>query len=435
MNKGQDENDEPTPFGFSPFGASGPGGQGSPFEGQFGAPGMPDLNAMMNQFAAFLTPHEGAINWPAVIDLSRKQVAAKPDPSPSTQDKSQVTDALRLSDHWLNEHTSFPSGVVNIEAWSRAKWLLATEPVWHQLIEPIAASSRDGMSTALPEEVRSMGGGLFDMMSTATSALMAQQISAALASLADDILTVSDIGLPMGPAGTAALLPDNIVTFSTSLDVPADDVVLYLALREAAHHRLFSHVPWLRDQLVGAVAAYCAGMEIDPQALTERVQGIDPSDPAALQEALASGLFEPEKTPVQQAALEQLEITLALVEGWVDTVVTAAASAQGMPTAERLREIMRRRRATGGPAEQSFSAMVGLELRPRRLRDAATLWASLTSRQGIEARDGVWMHPQLLPTASDLDDPLSFREDAVAAEDLSEAEFDQALRDLLDGKE
>jgi hypothetical protein len=41
------------------------------------------------------------------------------------------------------------------------------------------------------------------------------------------------------------------------------------------------------------------------------------------------------------------------------------------------------------------------------------------------------MHPDLLPTAADLDDPLSFRADATAPEELSEDEFDAELRKLL----
>ncbi len=89
-----------------------------------------------------------------------------------------------------------------------------------------------------------------------------------------------------------------------------------------------------------------------------------------------------------------------------------------MPTAAKLQEAVRRRRAAGGPAEQTFASLVGLELRPRRLRDASTLWGSLRTRQGTEARDGVWMHPDLLPTAADLDDPLGFREDAAAPDEL-----------------
>jgi putative hydrolase len=125
-------------------------------------------------------------------------------------------------------------------------------------------------------------------------------------------------------------------------------------------------------------------------------------------------------------------VTLALVEGWVDEVV-GQATAERMPAASKLQEAVRRRRAAGGPAEQTFSALVGLELRPRRLRDASTLWGSLRTRQGTEARDGVWMHPDLLPTSADLDDPLGFREDASAPEGLTEDAFDAELRKLLDG--
>ena len=86
----------------------------------------------------------------------------------------------------------------------------------------------------------------------------------------------------------------------------------------------------------------------------------------------------------------------------------------------------------GGPAEETFASLVGLELRPRRLRDASTLWGSLRTRQGTEARDGVWMHPDLLPTAADLDDPLGFREDATALPELSDEDFDAELKKLLD---
>jgi hypothetical protein len=95
---------------------------------------------------------------------------------------------------------------------------------------------------------------------------------------------------------------------------------------------------------------------------------------------------------------------------------------------------MRRRRAAGGPAESTFAALVGLELRPRRLRDASALWGSLRSRHGHQARDAVWAHPDLLPGPADLDDPLGFREGQPEPEALTDAEFDAALADLLDGE-
>jgi putative hydrolase len=222
-----------------------------------------------------------------------------------------------------------------------------------------------------------------------------------------------------------------VTAFAEGLDVSEDDVVLYLSLREAAHQRLFAQVPWLRQHLISAVEDYGRGISIDISGIEAKMQGLDPSNPQGIQQALEGGLFEPEQTPQQRVALTRLETTLALVEGWVDEVV-GQATAVRMPEAAKLQEAVRRRRAAGGPAEQTFAALVGLELRPRRLRDASTLWGSLRARQGQDARDAVWAHPDLLPTAEDLDDPLGFREGLESPTELSDTDFDAQLNALLD---
>jgi putative hydrolase len=110
---------------------------------------------------------------------------------------------------------------------------------------------------------------------------------------------------------------------------------------------------------------------------------------------------------------------LALVEGWVDTVVNAAAKGR-LPSSVKLAEAVRRRRATGGPAERTFATLVGLELRPRRLREAATLWTSLGEARGNDGRDDIWAHPDLMPTHEDLDDPIGFVEGKSADFDITD---------------
>src|SRR5262249_31783147 len=231
--------------------------------------------------------------------------------------------------------------------------------------------------------------------------------------------------------------PANVTRFAEGLDVPEGDVLLYLALREAAHQRLFAGVPWLRDHLIGAVTDYARGIEINTdriqETMEERLRGVDPSNLEKMQELMEGGLFDLPSSPQQQAALQRLEIALALVEGWVDEVV-GQATTERMPNATKLQEAVRRRRAAGGPAEETFAALVGLELRPRRLRDASALWGSLRTRQGQDARDSVWAHPDLLPTPEDLDDPLGFREDLGEVPDVEDEAFDRALADLLENE-
>ncbi|MGN6130147.1 MAG: zinc-dependent metalloprotease, partial [Nocardioidaceae bacterium] len=407
-------------------GFPGPGGTGA-------APGgMPDLAGLMSQMQAMMTPHEGSVNWDLAKDVARKTVAQQSDPSPTDKDRGAVADALRLADHWLDSATDFPSGVSSPAAWSRADWVEQTLEVWRGLVEPVAEHVVSAMGKALPQEAQAMAGPLMGILNQAGGAMFGTQVGQALGGLAGEVLTASDIGLPLGPAGKAAMLPVNVRAFAEGLEVSDDDVLLYLALREAAHQRLFAHVPWLRAHLLGAVEEYGRGTSIDISRIESSMREIDPMNPAALQEALEGGLFEPQKTPAQQAALTRLETILALVEGWVDEVVSQAAESR-MPAAPKLLEAIRRRRAAGGPAEQTFAALVGLELRPRRLRDASALWGSLRSRKGRQGRDAVWEHPDLMPDATDLEDPLGFGE--RAAESTSDADFDAALAELLDNED
>ena len=120
--------------------------------------------------------------------------------------------------------------------------------------------------------------------------------------------------------------------------------------------------------------------------------------------------------------------TLALIEGWVD-VVTAEATSR-LPKSGAIAETVRRRRASGGPAESAFSTLVGLELRPRRLREAAAMWQKLTDALGIAGRDALWSHPDLVPTAEDIDDPTRLIERATAGSPEPD-DVDKAIEDLL----
>ena len=402
-------------------------------QGPFGAMGNPQQFAdALRQFADLLSWQGGPVNWDLAKNVARHAIAAAGDPSILDAQRREITEAVRLADLWLDEATTFPSGIRKIEAWSRSEWLEATFPVWAKLCDPIAAKGVEAMSGMLdidpaqlgedvPEEMRqALGafgggagglgglGGLSAMLRQIGGAMIGSQTGTAVGELAREVVGSSDIGLPLGPEGVAALLPAGVAQFGQGLSVEGGEVRLFLALREAAHQRLFAHVPWLRAHLLGAVEQYASGITVDMARLQEAIPDVDITNPEALQEALSGeGLFRPEDTPAQKAALVRLETALALVEGWVATVVSAAARDR-LTHAEALAEAVRRRRATGGPAERTFATLVGLELRPRRLREAAAIWQGLTSARGIDGRDALWSHPDLLPASDDLEDPDAF---------------------------
>ncbi|MGN6608948.1 MAG: zinc-dependent metalloprotease [Jatrophihabitans sp.] len=397
------------PFAF--FGLGGPGG---------GAGGDIGGMTLFAELQKLLSWSGGPVNW----DLARQLATSSLGDSSTTVapgERQAVAEAIRLADLWLDEVTDLPSGVQTVETWTRHEWLQKTVPVWSSLCDPVATKVVAAMAGAVPAEQLEMlsgaGNPLAGILNQVGGLMFGAQIGQGLGGLAREVVSATDVGIPLGPAGVAALVPENVRGFGEGLGRTDDEIRLYLALREAAHQRLFNHVPWLRQRLLAAVEAYASGISIDMSAIESAMGNIDPTNPEALQEALGGGLFTPQNSPQQDAALRRLETLLALVEGWVDTVVTAAAGDR-MPAAVALREATRRRRAEGGPAEQTFATLVGLELRPRRLREAAALWWALTERRGVSGRDAVWGHPDLLPTADDLDDPLGFAETPTAPDYL-----------------
>src|SRR6202034_3530681 len=264
-------------------GADGPSGPGA--GNPFGAMGDPGQFAdALRQFADLLSYQGGPVNWDLAKNVARHAIVAAGDPSVLDAQRREITEAVRLADLWLDEATAFPSGVRKIEAWSRSEWLQATLPVWADFWHPKPGEGRQG--------------------------------------LAREVVGSSDIGLPLGAEGTAALLPAGVAEFGQGLSVDAGEVRLFLALREAAHQRLFAHVPWLPTQLLRAVEQYASGITVDVARLQEAMPEVDITNPEALRDALSGeGLFRPEDTPAQKAALSRLETALALVEGWVATVV------------------------------------------------------------------------------------------------------------------
>ena len=369
----------------------------------------------------------GLVNYDLARQLASSSIGFVAPVSENTS--SAISDAVHLAETWLDGVTALPAGTTRAVAWTPTEWVDNTLETWKRLCDPVAEQISTVWASSLPEEAKSMAGPLLSMMTQMGGMAFGSQLGQALGTLSKEVLTSTDIGLPLGPKGIAALMPAAVESLAEGLEQPRSEILTFLAAREAAHHRLFSHVPWLASQLLNAVEAFAKGMKIDMSGLEELAQGFNPAaltDPSQMEQLLNQGIFEPKATPEQTAALERLETLLALIEGWVQTVVTDALGDR-IPGTSALSETLRRRRATGGPAEQTFATLVGLELRPRKMREAAALWERLTEAVGSDARDAVWQHPDLLPSAEDLDEPAGFIDRMIGGDTSG---IDQALADL-----
>lgn len=380
---------------------------------------------MMAQLQQFMAQSSaaGPVNWDLARQLANQSLSD--DPMVDRLAAEAVDETLRLADLWLENATSFPSGAVDTASWTRKDWVARTVDTWKELAEPLAAKMSQALDGLVPEDVRGMLGPMANLVQGIGATLFGAQLGQAMAELSTEVLTSTEVGLPLGPPGTAVILPTNLKRYADGLsDVELDEVRLYVALRETAHHRLYGHVPWLRAHVVGAVEAYASGIHIDQEAMESLAGELDLSDSEGLQQVDMAKLFRPEDTPAQRAAIARLEHMLALVGGWV-THAAAVAAGQRLPSLDKLTESARRRRASGGPSERTFAALVGLKMSPKKLREAAVLWEKLTEARGVEGRDAVWSHPDLMPSPEDLDDPEAFAERDADLGDLDMSIFDQ----------
>lgn len=417
-----------------------------------GIPSDPaQFQAMIGQLRHMLdTSGDEPVNWKIAYDVARQQVHAAGDPWPSAAQDARVQQQLQLADLWLDSVTELVGPPPRRGTLGRAQWVEEVLPTFESLVEPVAENVVRAVGDVLTSQLGALGGagesgegepgaeaaffipglGLAGsdargMLQKIGGASFGMQFGQAVANLAQEAFGLSDLGVPLTESPRVALVPSNVDAFADGFDIPSDEISQFLAVREVAHARLYAASPWLRSHVLSLIQNYANEIAIDLTAMEEAFREIDPTNSEEIREAMGSGIFQPAVSDSQRHTLESLETTLAMIEGWVE-FVTAEATRGMLPNSIAMTETMRRRRASGGPAEDTFKALVGLELRPRRLRDAATLWQILTKELGPSERDAYWAHPDLLPTAAELDDPQ-----LLLAARATGTDFDDALTAFL----
>jgi putative hydrolase len=440
-----------TPFGFTPD--DGDEENGKP----------EDLNAMMRQmqeqiqkqfeqlginpagfvnpFAAFAQGGQETLPPTVVRDTAKKFVQAQGSQPIGIKDVTVVNSAFEIADLWLNEATVFPAttGNTSHRSVSRLDWVDETLKGWQATMEPLATGLTAAISTLLdeamaqqahdPENGEAMAGPMgtiAGLLRTFIGSLIATQLGQAIGSISATATGAHDVGLPLLDPARPLLIPENIEKWSVDLEIPKTEVYLFHALREAAIARLFEHNPWIVSYIRSAIVDYGRGIHIDMEAIQRQaedaMQNFDPSqlNPESGENsftiALNNGIFTPEETPAQRAALSKLETALALVDGWADEVTTLAAGDR-LPALTQLREMYRRQRATNAPSQQLFKSLLGLEVTPKLAREASAFWQKVRESKDIAARDHIWSG--ILPSAEELLDPEKFLTSTQVPDDLS----------------
>ena len=388
------------------------------------------------------TVEEGPINVKLAKSIALQQAnASGSQPSVSAVDGEAARRAMSEANLWLDTACEFDPAPGEPDVLTRAGWVEGTIDQWAKFAAPVAESMNDALASVISERLGGMLGngevaGMFagpvpipipdgmkdpgQLMKLLGNTSFAMQLGHAAGNLSHEVHGSFDQGIsllknPAGgliaqnateyakllngeaPAADTAAFEEAFAGFDSNEKIPESEVLSFLALQEMAHARLYASVPWLMPRFEALIGKYARGISIDLDAMEEQLRDVTSMDPESISGAVNLTKVGIPDTPEQREALASLESLLAMVEGWVDCVVWRAGMAH-LPHIEQLREMMRRERAMGGPAERTFENLLGLQLRPKRMREAAGLWEMITVAEGPDGRDAKWSHPDLLPT-------------------------------------
>ncbi len=377
-------------------------------------------------------------------EIARKIITAKGDLPIGNLDQEKLNQSLLLANTWLDTEILFPAAVMPSQsAWSKRDWLDESVIGWQQLIEPLALGMADALGNVItnasaslpiefmgsteqsPAQQEAMKLMLARILRGFMGTLIATQLGQGIGMLANSITGANDVAIPLLKSDSGShLIPQNINEWAEGLGIDQEQVAIYLSLREAAASRLFANSPWLQNYIKDLITAYGKGISIDVESITRQAEEamasgeIDMNNPQAINLALNAGLFTPQQTPAQELALTRLEMTLALIEGWIDHVISQVA-ADRMPAFNAMIENSRRRRATNAPMQQLFANLLGLEVSPRKMREASAFWNEVKNLRGADGRDKCWEDAAFLPMPDDLSDVKAFLDSVTVPDDLS----------------
>jgi putative hydrolase len=376
--------------------SSGPEG-GNPFEG---LPMFGDL--------ARLFSRQGPVNW----DVARQTATwlatdGQAEPNVDPLERIRLEELVRVADLQVSSatglDTSIAGGVLSMLPVSRGDWALHSLEAYRPFLERLATS----LSTAGDDDEPADATDKFmgDLGKLLGPVLLGMQSGFMLGHLARRALGQYDLPLPRRPADQLLVVPANLDAFAEQWSLVADDLRLWVCLREVTHHAVLGR-PHVRARLESLINEYVSRFEVDPEALEASLGNLDPTDAAGLQRILGNPetLLGAMRSPGQQETLSRIETVTAVIEGYVDHVMDTTGRGL-IGSYGQLTEALRRRRVEATDGERFAARLLGLELGRGQYERGATFIRGVVERAGEEALSRLWQSERELPTPAELDAP------------------------------
>jgi putative hydrolase len=354
---------------------------------------------------------QGPVNWDVAQQVANwvaTEGASEPNVDPL--ERIRLEELLRVAELHVGEATGLATSAtgraLGVVAVTRTEWANRTLDAYRSLLEHLAvslATEDDDPAAPAPDDATAQFfGNLGELMAPL---LLGMQAGFMVGHLAHRTLGQYDLPIPRPASDELLVVPANLDHFASEWSLPADDLRLWVCLREVAHHAVLS-LPHVRDRLQSLLTDYVSGFDVDPSLLDRQLADLDPTDPQGFQITLGDpeNLLGAIQTPAQAEVLVRLQAATAPLEGWVDHVMDAIG-ARLIGSYPQLTEALRRHRVTAGPADRFVERLLGLHLDQAQYDRGAAFVRGVLERSGPDALARLWAGERELPTPAELDAP------------------------------
>lgn len=279
----------------------------------------------------------------------------------------------------------------------RPQWVDANLAGMRRILDPVAERMAPNAGI-LTQPLRNAGG-----------AVLAAEVGGLTGLLSQRVLGQFDLVLldPDGPTRLLFVAP-NLVESAGKLDVDLEQLVHWVAFHEVTHAVQFTSVPWLRGHLGGLLGQLLesADVKVDWKAAAKLPSREDLE--ALVQLAREEGLVMVLAGPERRDLLDQVQATMAVIEGHAEHVMDAVGR-DALSDLDELRAALDRRRASAKTgAWKILEKLLGLEMKMKQYEVGKAFCDRVVELEGVERLHTVFASPASLPTWAELQDPESW---------------------------
>jgi coenzyme F420 biosynthesis associated uncharacterized protein len=317
-----------------------------------------------------------------------------------------------------------------LETVDRSAWIAANLKTMRPLLAPLTERLDK------EDEKGSSTGGLFagplhaaaGPLRSASGLMLGAQVGALTGMLSQRVLGQYDLALlDASVQPRLLLLAPNLAQAARTLGVDRDELVLWVTIHEITHAVQFSGAPWLREYLGGIVKELIEGLQVslagdDSQkasngsSLSGWLSKLTPKGGISLnpnelrdmvERARRGQLLRLTLGEDRWALVERMQAAMSLIEGHAEHTMDVVG-AETLPSLEKLRAAMNRRRGQRGLPWKVLERLLGLEMKMRQYEIGRRFCDAVVREGGPETLALAWSGPQALPSTAELERPTDW---------------------------